>query len=201
MISQIMGPFFGAVVGAICTLCVTSFNQWRHRNQQRRIATMQIASNLRRWMHTMAWNFEQTKLSVDSDGHGGTPLVEIPDFVFETSLEQIAILKNPIAVTLFNLINAKDKTNTRFKWCIEFQDEEDIFDEFRSQSATLFLDVGALYQCLSRQIGWSRDTDFDHHYTAMMKSEVERFEKIQADRVASNRALFGCLTQEADQSR
>jgi hypothetical protein len=196
-----MGPFFGAVVGAICTLCVTSFNQWHHRTQQRRIVTMQIASNLRRWMHAMAWNFDQTKLSVDSDGHDGTLLAEIPDFAFETSLEQIAILRNPIAVTLFDLIHAKDKANTRIKWCGELLDVEDIIGEFRSQSATLFLDVGALYRCLSRQVGWSPDADFDHQYTVMMKSEVERFAKIKTDRAASNQAFFACLTQEADQSR
>ena len=134
-------------------------------------------------MRAMAWNFDQTKLSVASGGHGGNAHVEIPDFPFETSLDQVSLLTHTTAMILFDLIYAKDTANTSIGWCIKLNDDPDevdeVFDLFRSRSANLFLDVAALYRCMSQQVGWSQDVAFDHHYTAMMKSEVERFEKLK----------------------
>lgn len=145
-------------------------------------------------MRAMAWNFDQTRLSVASGGHGGTPHVEIPDFPFETSLDQVSLLAHTTALTLFELIHAKDTANTSIGWCIELNGDPDevgeVIDLFCSRAANFFLDVAALYRCMAQQVGWSQDMDFDHHYTAMMKSEVERFEKIEADREAYNSSAF-----------
>ena len=161
---------------------------------------MQVVSNLRRWMREMAWRIDQTKLSRDSSGHGGTSYAEIPDFHFETSLEHVSLLED-VAERLFNLIHAKDTANIHVKWCIEFCDADDetfVFDIFCGQSAKLFLDAAALYRCMSEQLGWSEEKFFDQ-YKAMMREGVERLEAIQADRAASRAAfhqeLFGDLTE------
>ena len=141
---------------------------------------MQVVSNLRRWMREMAWRFDQTKLSVDSDGHGGSPYTEIPDFHFETSLEQISILTHTTATKLFNLIHAKDAANIEVKWRIEFAvsdiDGDEVIDFFRDRSATLYLDAAALYNRMSQQVGWSTEPYFDR-YKVMMKEEIRRREE------------------------
>jgi len=155
MVSQgILGTLFGTALGAILTFCTTNFNQWWQIRKQRRIATMQVVSNLRRWMREMAWRFDQTKLSVDSGGHAGSPHTEIPDFHFETSLEQISILRHTTATKLFNLIHEKDNANIEVKWRIEFGvsdfEADEVLDFFRGQSAALYLDAQRNYTIICR---------------------------------------------------
>jgi hypothetical protein len=185
MISQgIVGTLFGTVLGAILTFCVTSFNQWRQSRKQRTIATMQLVSNLRCWMREMTWRIDQTKLAVDSEGHDGTAYSELPNFHFETSLEQISFLKHTTAIRLLQLIHEKDATNINFKWSMWCEhDVDDGSDLFHSQSAKLFLDAAALCNRMSRQVGWSDEVFFDG-YKAMMKDEIERREKINKSPVA-----------------
>src|SRR5271166_2968589 len=114
----VVGTLSGTVLGAVLSFCITSYNHREQRRKQLRIARMQVVSSLRRWMREMAWRIDQTKLSRDSDGHGGTSYAEIPDFQFETSLERVSVLED-VAEKLFDLIHAKDTANIDVKWCIE----------------------------------------------------------------------------------
>jgi hypothetical protein len=188
------------VLGALLSFLLNYYNQQHQTRLQRKIAAMQIASNLRFWMGEVAWRIDQTKLSDDSNGHDGAQHTEIPDFPFEASLERVSQLKPVMAKKLFDLLHAKETGNRLVKWSIELNTyfDNDGFDSpFRGLSAQLFLDAAALYKCISEQLGWSEDPDLDHDKTNM-KSEVERFEQIQADLAATFRACAGFAVASKD---
>ena len=186
MISQgILGTLFGTVLGAVLTFCITFFNQWRQSRKQRRIAMMQVVSNLRCWMREMTWRIDQTKLTVDSEGHDGTAYSDLPRFRFETSLEQISFLKPATAIRLLEMIHEKDTININFKGSMwTAQDDHDGLDLIHGQTAKLFLDAVALCNSMSRQIGWPDDVFFDR-YKVMMKCELERLGKIATNKTNS----------------
>jgi len=199
-----VGPLSGVVVGAILSFCITGYYQWQKNRTERKIARMQVASNLRRWMREMAWRFEQTKLVDDSDSHAGTLHTEIPDFHFETSLAHVSALETKTAIKLLNLIHTKDTANIEVKWSAELADDNDeTINLFRGRAANFFLTTAKMYKDISQQIGWSEDMAIDHYdaMIMMMRREVERVEKIEADRAAfnalSNRDLFGDVTPRA----
>jgi CheY-like chemotaxis protein len=104
----------------------------------------------RRWMRDVEWQIDQCASAQDcfdyddTDGPGGDCSVVIPDFHFETSLEQISKLKD-VSEKLFDLIHTKNTANFHLKWCIEYHDDDEIFDLFRGQSAKLYFDAAALY--------------------------------------------------------
>jgi hypothetical protein len=172
MISQgILGTLLGTVLGAILSFCITSYNQWQQSRKQRRIATMQVVSNLRCWMREMAWRIDQENLWVSSNGMDGTTYNDLPKFPFETSPEPISFLKPATAIRLLGLIHEKDAINIHVQWSLWA--EEDIDD---GQHAKLFLNVAALCKRMSLQVGWPDEVYFDR-YKAMMNERLKEIVK------------------------
>jgi len=162
---------------------------WLERQRQRRIARMQIVINLRRWMMRTMSLILDTQTWVDSDGHGGSTYSKLPNFRFEKSLEQVALMEHRTAMQVFKLIHKKDNANDEFGAAIEYEDSDVALDIIRGRSAQVWLRALGIYDRVSARIGWS-DRAFSNENKAMMQNEIDRFQKLEQARAKSNRELM-----------
>jgi hypothetical protein len=123
---------------------------------------------------------------VSSDGQGGATYSELPKFRFEKSLEQVALLEHETAIKIFKLIHEKDNANAEVEATREYQDEDEALDIFRGRSAKLWLAALAIYDGVSRLVGWSEQA-FRDEEKAMMRCEVERLQKLEKAQAEFNK--------------
>jgi hypothetical protein len=154
-----------------------SFWIWHlERLRQRRIAKMQIAINVRHWMTRTLYQMRDLQTFVGSEGAGGNLSLQLPDFRFERSLEQVALVEDQMAVKIFKLIREKDNSNAEVESAIEYADQEDAIDKFRGLSGRVWVRALGIYDAVSEQVGWS-DRAFSDEDKAMMQSEVDSYEQ------------------------
>jgi hypothetical protein len=176
----------GTILGTILGFCGSYLIVWLQRRQQRHIARMQIATNLRHWMKRIVWQMYEIRNWVSSDGQGGATYSELPKFRFEKSLEQVALLEHETAIKIFKLIHEKDNANAEVEATREYQDEDEALDIFRGRSAKLWLAALAIYDGVSRLVGWSEQA-FRDEEKAMMRCEVERLQKLEKAQAEFNK--------------
>jgi hypothetical protein len=119
-------------------------------------------------MREMAWRIDQTNLAVGSDGMDGHAYSELPTFPFEPSLEQISALKHATAIKILGLIHEKATININVQWSLWAEQ-----DASESEIAKFFLEVAALCERMSLQVGWPDEVYFDH-YKTMMNERVDK---------------------------
>jgi hypothetical protein len=162
-----------ALVGATVGFAGNSLLQAIQRRRQRRIASMQVAINLRHWMNRVLERVYQTRNWESSDGQGGNAYIDMPELRFESALEQVALLDRKMAMRIFDLIHRKDDTNSATEAVGEYQSDDDAIDAFRGGAAALWLEALDIYGDISRRIGWEKHV-FSEDDRAMMRGEVER---------------------------
>jgi hypothetical protein len=176
------------VVGAVLAFASNRVLQGMQRRNQRRLAMMQVATNLRHWMNRVRMRVEHTINWDSSEGHGGIAYTEIPEFRFESSLEQVALLDRKTAKRVFDLIHRKDDVNSGIEATSEYQSEDDAIDAFRGGAAALCLDALEIYQDISKRIGWKERVFSDYSKTTM-QGEVARLRSLEQDQGAAALAM------------
>jgi hypothetical protein len=180
VIENLLSAMFGAILGALLGF-FGSFLIWRlERRRQRRIAKMLIAINVRHWMTRTLWQMKDLQTFVDSDGAGGDISLQIKDFRFEQSLEQVALVEDEMAVKIFKLIHKKDDANAEVEAAKAYADDEDAIRTFRGVSGRVWGRALAIYDIVSAQVGWS-DPAFSDADKAMMQAETDRYEQEQRE--------------------
>jgi hypothetical protein len=178
-----------AVIGAVHGCFGSYWIWWLERRRQRRIARMQVVINLRRWLQRTLYRMSDVQTWVGSDGAGGTLHTTLPSFRFEKSLEQVALLEHQMAAEIFELIHEKDNANTAVEAENEYGDDEDAVDLWRGRCGQVWLEALGIYDRVSDQIDWS-ERAFSDETKTMMQEEVDRYQKLEQERVKSNAELF-----------
>jgi hypothetical protein len=184
---------FWAVLGTIIGATVVSTTnigiQWWQRRQQRQIASMRVAIDLRHWLGRVVGRLYDTQNWDSSDGLGGKPHVRIPRFRFERSLDIVSTLDRRTAREIFDLIHEKNSRNSGIAGTLEFQTEDEAIDEFRGSSAHL-CNLGLItYRKMAKTLKWSVE-GLSARSEEMIKKETERFQKLQDDRTSFDNKFF-----------
>jgi hypothetical protein len=178
-----------AIIGAILGCFGSYWIWWLERRRQRHIARMQIVINLRRWMtHTRNQMYDIQEW-VESDGMGGSALCVLSRFRFEKSLETVALIEYKMAIRIFKMIHKKDEANAEVSGISDHVGGEEALDMFRRRLAQIWLIALGIFDQISVQVGWS-ERAFSDKDKAMMKEEIDRFEKIEQEEVKANAELF-----------
>ena len=187
--SNIAIAFFGAGIGAALGFFGSYLIWWLERRRQRQIARMQIAINLRHWMTKTANQMYDIQNFEESDGAGGATYSKLANFRFEKSLEIVALVEHEMATKLFKLIRKKDDANAEVSSLVDNVGGEEALDALRGRAAQIWLRALGIFDRISAQVAWS-DHAFSDKDKAMMKKEVDRFQKLEQDSVKSAAELF-----------
>lgn len=177
-----------AIVGALFGCFGSYWIWWMERRRQRHIARMQVVINLRRWLQRTLYRMSDVVTWVGSDGAGGALHTKLPNFRFEKSLEQVALLEHQMAAEIFELIHEKDNVNTAVEAEIEYGDDDDAVDLWRGRCGQVWLNAFEIYDLVSAQIGWSERAFSDENKT-MMQEEIDRLKNLEQERAKLNAAF------------
>jgi hypothetical protein len=181
-----------AIVGALFGFFGSYWIWWLERRRQRRIAKMQIVINLRRWLQRTLYRMNDVQTWVGSHRAGGTVHTTLQNFRFEKSLEQVALLERQMAEEIFALIHKKDNANSAVEAEIEDcynDDDDDPIDLWRGRCGQVWLETFGIYDRMSAQIKWS-ERAFSDENKKMMQEEIDRYQKLELERIKSNVDLF-----------
>jgi|JRHI01.1.fsa_nt_gi hypothetical protein len=184
----IAAALLGTILGAVLSFALSYFTDLLQRKRRQRVVSMRIATDLRQWMNRLWSRISDTRTSIASDGAGGTPYTEVPDLRFEGDLNQIPLLDSGTAKRIFELIHKKDAVNAEAEGTLEYQDHDEALDVFLGRAANLFLTAVAIYDDISRQVGWDERPFSQAKET--MQAEVDRLSEIEAKRAAFNQKFF-----------
>ncbi len=189
---QAFWAILGTILGALIVSTVNYLTHLRQRRQQRQMARMRVATDLRHWMNGVVERLSQARIWMESGGHDGTAHCGSPSFRFERSLEQVSLLDHETATKVFSLLHEKNGANADIKGATAYLDEDEILDEFRGSSARLCLDVLQIYNRIAERLKWSGKALSDS-IVAMLKDKVDRLRKLHKDRAENNKRFFGDL--------
>ena len=166
-IAGIIGTLAGVLLGG----CISLFASWQNFHRERlatqRIATMQIASQLRRWLvdtsrtfrdHPVLYQPDPDEDPGDPHGYHFPTPSDIRDFPFATTPDRIAELRSKDAERLFDLIEQRRSAERHAVLTAEVEDYESAAQEFEPLIAQLYLDCISLYSDLAKQVGWNPQT-------------------------------------------
>ena len=181
-----------AIIGAFFGFFGSYLIWWFERRRQRHLARMQIVINLRRWLQRALYWMNDIQTLVGSHGAGGAFHTTLPSFRFEKSLEQAALLERQAAEKIFALIRKKDNANSAIEAEIEDRvsdDDDDAVDLWRGLCGQVWLEAFGIYDRMSAQVGWS-ERAFSDENKKMMQEEIDRYQKLELERIKSNADLF-----------
>jgi hypothetical protein len=167
IILSLASAFVGAILGAFGSYGIW----WLERLRQRRVARMQIAISLRRWLKQTLLQLSETRTHVDSDGAGGTLHSGLQSFHFEDLLDQVSLLEGPMTLKVFKLIHKKDAANDEVEAEHQYGDDDVATDIFRAKLARIWLRAIGIYETMAEQIGWS-DRPFSDETKSTMQNEI-----------------------------
>ena len=189
VVQQAFWAILGTTLGALIVSTVNYLIHLRQRRQQRQMARMRVATDLRHWMNGVVERLTQTRILIESGGHDGTAHYGIPSFRFERSLEQVSLLDHETATRVFSLLHERNGLNADIKGAWAYLDEDDILDRVRGLSAQLCLDVLQIYDRIAKRLKWSGKVFLDST-VAMLKDEVSRLRELHNDQAECNKQFF-----------
>jgi hypothetical protein len=182
-----MRDLFIAAFGAAIGFFGSFWLWWLDRRQQRHIARMLVATDLRLWIDRTLTQMYDMQNYESSDGNVGTRYIRLSDFPFEESLERVAKADHATALKIFKLIRQKNGANDEIFHENDVEGGEEAFDLWRVRCAQLWLKALKLYDRLSKQLEWSEKIASDQN-RKMMKGEIDdinerkrKLEKSQAE--------------------
>lgn len=168
---------WGAIVGGSIAYVTQRLNFRHSLGEQRRVAAMQIASQIRVWLIETNRVFEdpasyQPDPNTDPNDpysyHFPTP-GDIPDFPFAAVPERISVLENADAQRLFNLFEQRMIAENEARFAADTHDFEYAATIFEPRIAQVYLDCLAVYSKLAKQVGWTGDV--------LSKTKIEEMRK------------------------
>jgi len=162
-----MNEFWAAIAGAIVgggIAYVTQQLAFRYSlGEQRRVAAMQLASQIRVWLiqtHRVFSNPANCQPDPDDDPRDPNRYCfpvpsDIPAFPFAAAPERISVLANADAQRLFNLLEGRMVAENEASFAHDTHDNEYAATVFEPRIAQVFLDCLAVYRHLAKQVGWT----------------------------------------------
>ena len=181
--------FVGAILGASVAFC----GQWLiaifNRNQARRIAGMQIATQLESWMRSLYQTAVDNEAYIKSDGETGKLHGSIENLPFESALERVATLTPNLAQAIFELIHEKDSANSNIYATADFVGYEEAYDEVILSADQLFAQAMPIYRVLTEFVGWNREPFGNYEIDRLHHLAEKRRKDIQSSQVSLNKLL------------
>jgi hypothetical protein len=163
---------FGAAVGFFGSFWLW----WLDRRQQRDIARMLVATDLRLWIDRTLKQMYDMQNYESTDGNIGAQYTQLSEFPFEESLERVAKADHATAMKIFKLIRQKNNANDEIFHEADVTGGEEAFDLWRGRCAQVWLRALVLYERFSGQLGWSERIATDKN-RAMMQEEYDNFQE------------------------
>jgi hypothetical protein len=174
--TELLIAAFGAAVGFLGSFWLW----WLDRRQQRHIARMLVATDLRYWIDRTLKQMNDMQNYGSSEGNIGVLYSELSEFPFEKSLERVANADHITAMKIFKLIRQKNNANDE----IAFEDDvvggEEAAELWRGRCAQVWLRALALYERFSKQLEWSERIVTDKN-KKIMQEEFDSFQKQKRD--------------------
>jgi hypothetical protein len=182
----VIGTITGAIVASATNLGI----QWWQRRQQREMAAMRVAIELRHWLNSVVDSIYSAKNFVSSGGQVGEEHATILPFRFEDSLDNVLFLQRNIATDILDLIHEKDYKNANIRDIIEWiADEDRVREEFLVSSAKLAIVGVTIYRKLNRSLKWA-DTGLTEHAEKMLQGEIEAYEIVRQKRAEESSKIM-----------
>jgi hypothetical protein len=170
--TELLIAAFGAAIGFLGSFWLW----WLDRRQQRHIARMLVATDLRHWIDRTVTQMYEMQNYGSSDGNMGTLYSQLSEFPFEESLERVAKADHVTAIKIFKLIRQKNDANNEISFENEISGGEEAFDLWRGHCAQVWLRALVLYERFAEQLGWSERIASEKN-KAMMQKEFDDFQK------------------------
>lgn len=154
---------WGALVAGGIAYAIQRLNFKHSVGEQRRVATMQIASQIRTWLIGTSRVFQEQSIRHQPDpntdpndpsGYFFPEPSDIPAFPFADALERISSLHSDDAQSLFNLIEQRWSAENEAELTWYTSDKEDAATVFEPLIAQVYLDCSDVYSKLAKQVGW-----------------------------------------------
>lgn len=176
---------FGAAIGFLGSFWLW----WLDRRQQRHIARMLVATDLRRWIDRTLTQMYEMQNYDSTEGNMGTLYGQLSDFPFESSLERVALADHTTAMQIFKLIRQKNNANEEINFESDVQGGQEAFDMWRGRCAQVWLRALVLYERFSGKLGWSEQI-VTKETKEMMKKEFNEFQEAKREDEKAQRALL-----------
>jgi hypothetical protein len=178
-----------ALLGAWITVRALKWQYARGLAQQQRVAAMQVAAQIRRWLIDTTHAFEigpdrvaeDRAANPDDDPdlyvfpHPG----DIPKFPFQDALESISLLKSTDAKSLFDVIERRLSAERTAIAEAEFGSDNAVAAEiFEALIAAVYLECASIYSKLARQVGWPADAVRDEEIKTM-REKASKLDEIR----------------------
>jgi hypothetical protein len=156
---------WGAIVGGSIAYVTQRLNFRHSLGEQRRVAAMQIASQIRVWLIETNRVFEDpARYEPDPNSDPNDPYgyyfptpSDIPAFPFAAAPERISVLDNANAQSLFDLFERRMIAESKARVAADTHDFEYAATIFEPRIAQVYLDCLAVYSKLAKQVGWTGD--------------------------------------------
>jgi len=168
---------WASLIGGGIAFMIQRLNFKHSLGEQRRVATMQTASQLRGWLIETSRVFEEQSIryepgpEIDQGPYGycfPNPS-DIPAFPFADGLERISSLRSDDAQSLFNLIERRRAAESEASLTWHVRDSEDAAAVFERLIAQVYLDSAIIYSKLAKQVGWTRTAVTENQLDEMRK--------------------------------
>lgn len=183
---SVWAGIIGAVAGALVGGGIALFGEWRHverdRGEQRRVAVMQIASQLRIWLIDTTHAFYEASYAQPTEDQDPNRDVfpapgDIPPFPFDDSLATISLLQSGDAQSLFNVIARRRDAEKDAKHTAFLRDNEEAAEIFEARIAGLYVECAAIYTKMAKQVDWSGSAVTEQEI-ATMRQKAENLNEI-----------------------
>src|SRR5262245_40119807 len=122
----VLGTLIGTMIGAVLSFLSAFYLHRVQTKRQLRIARMCVTNDLRHWLSSVDRTMDEVKNFEMSDGNVGSLHEELPDFRFEATLDQVALLDSKTASKLFDVIADKNDTNIEVGLTTEMDPGEEV---------------------------------------------------------------------------
>ncbi len=141
------------------------------RRAKRKIATMQVATQLRAWMIDTARRVSELDDFEASGGRAGTQHGGLAKFEFEDSLDQVSLLHPKDAMRIFDLIHEKETIRSEVAAAADYVDYDEALLHLRRRAGQIYLQALPVYDHLIKSIKWI-GANLPEAMTAIMRREA-----------------------------
>lgn len=147
---------WGLFIGA----ALTYISQWllkqRQQKDEQKIASMLVATLLRRWLADCVSTVYDHENWESSDGHMGKIINKIPDLNIEQSLDLVVRLKPCEAKATFELIQNMRDTERSAAFLADAVGGEEATDLLHEECGPLFIAGLDIYKQLAKNVKWEK---------------------------------------------
>lgn len=186
LITEMSKLIISGTIGAGLALLVEHSEQAGRRKEDRTLATMTVATQLRSWMYRCAEIVADVDSALNSQGAIGQLHAGLPDLPYETSMEQVIRLGPADSERLFDLIYEKNSINAEVSFAREVDgpgpDYEDPgANSLCGRAGVVYVQSLDIYRDLAPAVGWKIEP-FPDWQLDVMREEDARWQRVLRQR-------------------